>query len=314
MRVGQNPAKSIKHVARSQRVTVAVVTYIPFLHGFYTQSLEVLKACLDSLWQNTQIAYDLLIFDNASCADVRAYLSSVHQQGKIQYLIFSEKNIGKGGAWNFIFQAAPGEIIAYADSDISFASGWLTESLKILDSFPKTGMVTARPMRSPEKFYTHSLEWARQANDVTLESGTYIDWEDYRQHVLSIGTDETEAREWYKSRTDWRVTKDGASALIGAAHFQFSAKKSILQQFVPFNMNRPMGQVRLIDEQLNAAGYLRLCTTAAYVQHMGNRTTKNSQPPLHSFNGKTQKKLSNIPVVRKPLLWIYDRIFKLYNQ
>jgi hypothetical protein len=49
MRVGQNPAKSIKHVERPLRVTVAAVTYIPFLSGFYAQSLDVLKACLDSL-------------------------------------------------------------------------------------------------------------------------------------------------------------------------------------------------------------------------------------------------------------------------
>jgi len=314
MRVGQNPAKTTKKVPPPQRVTVALVTYIPFLSGFYAQSLDVLKTCLDSLWRSTQIDYDLLIFDNGSCAEVRAYLSSVHQQGKIHYLVYSEKNVGKGGAWNFIFQAAPGEIIAYADSDISFSPGWLAESLKILDTFPNAGMVTARPMRSPEEFYTHSLEWAHQVDDITLENGIFIDWGDYRQHVLSLGTDEVEAREWYDSRTDWRVTKDEVSALIGAAHFQFSAKKSVLQQFVPFNMDRPMGQVRMIDAQLNEAGFLRLCTTKAYVQHMGNRVAKDGQRAQEAHWIKSQKRLSNIPVVRKTLLWIYDWIFELYNQ
>lgn len=314
MRVGQNPAKSTKEVPQPRTVTVALVTYIPFLSGFYAQSLDILKACLDSLWQKTQIDYDLLVFDNASCAEVRAYLSSAHQQGKIQYLVFSEQNIGKGGAWNFIFQAAPGEIIAYADSDISFSPGWLAVSLKILDSFPNAGMVTARPMRSPEEFYTNSLEWARQAKDISLENGVFIDWEDYRQHVFSLGTNETEAREWYESRTDWRVTRDNISALISAAHFQFSAKKAVLQQFVPFNMDRPMGQVRMLDERLNDAGYLRLCTTTTYVQHMGNRITEDGQLAQKSRRTGSQKKLSNIPVVRRTLLWIYDRIFELYNQ
>ncbi len=313
MRVGQNPAKSTKKVPQPQTVTVALVTYIPFLSGFYAQSLEVLKACLDSLWQNTKIDYDLFVFDNASCTEVRAYLSSVHLQGKIQYLVFSEKNVGKGGAWNFIFQAAPGEIIAYADSDISFSPGWLAESLKILDSFPNAGMVTARPIRSPEKFYTNSLEWARQADDINLENGIFIDWEDYRQHVLSLGTGETEAREWYESRSDWRVTRDGVSALIGAAHFQFSAKKTVLQQFMPLAMDRPMGQVRMIDARLNEAGHLRLCTTTAYVRHMGNWITEDGQLAQKSRGTKSQKRLSNIPVVRRTLLWIYDRIFELYN-
>ena len=314
MRVGQNPAKSIKEIPHPQTVTVALVTYIPFLSGFYAQSLEVLKVCLKSLWQNTKIDYDLFVFDNASCTEVRAFLSSAHQQGKIQYLVFSEKNVGKGGAWNFIFEAAPGEIIAYADSDISFSPGWLAESLKILGAFPNAGMVTARPMRSPEEFYTHSLEWARLENGITLENGVFIDWEDYRQHVLSLGTGEAEARAWYESRTDWRVSKDGVSALIGAAHFQFSAKKSVLKQFVPFDMDRPMGQVRMIDARLNETGYLRLCTTTAYVHHMGNRIPEAGQLAQKSHRTESQKKLSNIPVVRRTLLWIYDRIFELYNQ
>ena len=74
MRTGQNPAKSIKHVAQPERVTVAVVTYIPFLSGYYTESLDVLKVCLDSLWHNTDMSYDLFVFDNASCSEVRDYL------------------------------------------------------------------------------------------------------------------------------------------------------------------------------------------------------------------------------------------------
>ena len=60
MRVGQNPAKFIDHVPKPARVTVALVTYIPFLSGYYGESLEVLKVCLESLWKNTGLPYDLL--------------------------------------------------------------------------------------------------------------------------------------------------------------------------------------------------------------------------------------------------------------
>ena len=49
MRLGQNPAKSIEHVPQPQPVTVAVVSYIPFLSGYYAEGLAVLKACLESL-------------------------------------------------------------------------------------------------------------------------------------------------------------------------------------------------------------------------------------------------------------------------
>lgn len=314
MRVGQNPAKSLKQTSQPSKVTVAVVTYIPFLSGYYAQSLEVLKACLNSIWQNTTHPYDLLVFDNASCADVRNFLSEVHQKKRIQYLVLSDKNMGKGGAWNFIFQAAPGEYIAYSDSDVHFSPGWLTDSLEILGTFPEAGMVTARPMRTPERLYTNTLEWARQTRDVTLESGKFIPWESYREHILSLGVSEEQGREWFESRSDWRLTRNGISAYVGAAHFQFTAGKSIIQKFLPFNMDRPMGQVRSLDKQVNEAGYLRLTTCKPLVKHMGNRLDGTmTQSTISQKRQSRGHRLADLPPIRKVLLWFYDAIFRLYR-
>lgn len=312
MRVGQNPAKSIERVPQPEKVTVAVVTYIPFLSGYYTESLKVLKACLGSIWEHTDVPHDLLVFDNASCPEVRAFLSNVHHQGRIQYLMLSDKNVGKGGAWNFIFQAAPGEYIAYTDSDVFFRPGWLPRSLEILEAYPNAGMVTARPMRTPEAFYSSTLKWARQTPDVVVENGKFIPWEVYREHVLSLGTSEEQAREWFDSRLDWRLTHQEVRAYVGAAHFQFTARKSVLQQFLPFDMDRPMGQVRSLDDQLNEAGYLRLTTCEPLVKHLGNRLgcishVIHDQPPPGN-----RKQFFDLPLIKKPLLWIYDAIFKLY--
>jgi len=47
MRKGQNPAKFVSTVARPERITAAVLTYIPFQSGYYAESLDVLGACLD---------------------------------------------------------------------------------------------------------------------------------------------------------------------------------------------------------------------------------------------------------------------------
>ncbi len=311
MRVGQNPAKSIDSVPQPQRVTVALVSYIPFLGGYYAQSLEVLKTCLGSLWEATRTAFDLLVFDNASCTEVRGYLQDAHFQGRIQYLVLSDKNVGKGGAWNFIFQAAPGEIIAYADSDILFRRGWLERSLEILAAFPQAGMVTARPMRTPEAFYTSTLEWVRQQADVQLEQGNFLPWETYLEHVLSLGTSEEQAREWFASRQDIRLTRQGVSAHVSAAHFQFTAPKSILAQFVPFDMDRPMGQVRSLDEQMNASGYLRLTTCDPLVKHLGNRIEAGSIQD--GVRPAPKLGFLHLPPVKKALLRIYDEIFRLYH-
>ena len=163
MRKGQNPAKFVKDVARPERITAALLNYIPFLSGFYADQLEVLKVCLDSIRESADLPYDLLVFDNASCEEARQYLLDEHQAGKIQFLILSEKNLGKGGAWNMILAGSPGEIIAYTDSDAYFYPGWLSRSVQLLETFPKVGMVTARPFRTKEEFYTSTLEWGKMA-------------------------------------------------------------------------------------------------------------------------------------------------------
>ena len=53
------------------------------------------KACLGSLHAHTTMPFDLLVFDNASCEEVREYLSAEHAAGRIRYLTLSEENLGK---------------------------------------------------------------------------------------------------------------------------------------------------------------------------------------------------------------------------
>lgn len=326
MRVGQNPAKAIDHVPQPANITVAIANYIPFLNGYYAQSLEVLKVCLKSLWENTDLPYNLLIFDNASCPPVREFLQEAHQSGRIQFLVLSDQNLGKGGAWNFIFGAAPGEYIAYADSDIYFYPGWLQRSLEILETFPRVGMVTARPLRTNETLFTSTLEWAIQESqqpnsDVRLEKGNFLEWQLYKEHTDSLGMDMEEARRHYDSTADWKITCRGVSALAGAVHFQFTARKSVLQSLLPFQMDRPMGQVRTLDARLNEAGFLRLQTCEPLVKHLGNRLVGSealaetrSRSPLRQSSHKFGKRLANLPPIRRSLLWLYDQIFRLYYE
>jgi hypothetical protein len=336
MRKGQNPAKFVKDVARPERITVALLNYIPFLSGFYTETLDVLKVCMESMRTDAGLPFDLMVFDNGSCPEVRDFLVKEKEEGRIQYLLLAEKNMGKGGAWNMMLAGAPGEIIAYTDSDVLFSPKWLARSVEILEAFPNAGMVTARPFRTPPEFIESTLQWARSTERATLEEGQFIPWETFLEFNLSLGQTEEENQKVYAETKDWKITfrpPEKASGLrersaaqskyivayAGASHWQFTAYKSTLQQFLPFDMDKPMGQVRQLDKRMNEAGLLRLMVSDPLAMNMSN-TLGYLRGELGKENNKVRSKkqeglarrVLELGLIKKMLLAVYNKIFSWY--
>jgi glycosyltransferase involved in cell wall biosynthesis len=316
MRKGQNPAKFVKEVARPERITVALLNYIPFLSGFYTETLDVLKVSLESMRRDPGLPFDLMVFDNGSCPAVRDFLVKEKEEGKIQYLVLSEKNMGKGGAWNVMLSGAPGEIIAYTDADVLFSPKWLSRSVEILETFPNVGMVTARPFRTPPEFIESTLQWARE--HAALEEGQFIPWETFLEFNLSLGQTEEENKKVYAETRDWKIVYKGVMAMAGASHWQFTAYKSTLQQFLPFDMDKPMGQVRQLDKRMNDAGLLRLMISDPLAMNLSNTLGYLRGELKERENVKRKKRTSwkrrvlEVGPVKRMLLALYNKIFNWY--
>ena len=317
MRKGQNPAKQLKTVAKPERITVAVLNHIPFLEGFYADMLKVLDLSLRTLREDAGLPFDLLVFDNGSCKQAREYLLAEFESGNIQQLILSDKNVGKGGAWNVMLQAAPGEIIAYSDNDILYQKNWLLESVKVLEAYPNVGMVTSRPFHSLPELYSSVVKWGEETPETHYKKGHFIEPEWMREFLLSLGRTEEEIQKDI-AEEDVKLSYKGVITYAGASHWQFLAWKKTLLEFLPIDLSKPLGQVLRLDEMVNQRGYLRLMTEKPYVMNLSNSLDLPNQvnvSPVLPNHGKCKKKrVFDIPIIKSPLMRIYHAIFKLYNE
>jgi glycosyltransferase involved in cell wall biosynthesis len=278
MRIGRNPTRKIERTQRHTEVTLATIVYIPFLSGYYAQSLDVLRLCLGSLRAHTDEPHELLVFDNGSCPEVRAFLADALQEGAIDYLLLSNENLGKAGAWNIVFEAAPGDVMAFCDSDIFFKPGWLTEHLRILKTFPDVGMITGLPIRQQVDVFTKTgLAKARTDPRISVENGDFISDEAMAAYCVGVNRDYEQYRAEIAGTHDIRLQLGDVRALLGACHFQFVAYKSVLKSLLPLSARLLLdgsavahGSESELDQRVEERALLRLSTETPYVHHLGN--------------------------------------------
>lgn len=272
-RIGTNPMKRHGRPWQPRPVTLVTAVHIPELAGYWAESFDVLKVCLESVFCTTPGPYELIVWDNASCEPVRQYLQQLHTAGRVQFLIRSQENVGKVGCWNTVFPGAPGEHIAWFDSDVLFSPGWLEESLRVLHAFPNVGMVTARPGRLPveidEDLNAAAAQFANSNHlGLQVQHGDLIPRGVLAEHFASIGV--AEESPGYPA-TDTRLTLGGVSAFAYASHFQFITRREVARKILPLPIGpHPLAGDRQWDICLNEHGFLRLATDQPFVRHLGN--------------------------------------------
>jgi glycosyltransferase involved in cell wall biosynthesis len=273
VRTGANPAKAGLPAYQPQRLGIATIVYIPSQEGYFQDSLEILKYMLASLRLATNQPFDLLVFDNGSCPEVVAALHSLYEQKQIDWLVLSQHNLGKAGAWNWIFAAMPNELVCYADSDVLFRPGWLEASLQVLEAFPQAGMVSAQPnfydvMKGEGTAHLELQKDGRYAFDDYWPAREIID-----EFCLGIGATQEIAEPFYQNPLPAVTNRElGVAAVIGASHMQFVIPRKVARQVVPLpaSMGLRRAETMSLDYKIDELGCLHLSTQEAYVFHMGN--------------------------------------------
>ena len=326
-RIGINPSRGRTSDYKPARLTAVVITHIPHLEGYFHDRLSVLRLSLSSLIAHTRLPYDLMVFDNGSCATVVEYLRSLNEQGVIQYLFLARQNIGKIGAFQIVFRAAPGELIAYSDDDILFYPDWLEATLRIIDTYPRAGMVSCFPVRNGSRYAIRAIERLADQKPpgiiITRERRIPDEWE--TDWALSTGREPQEHLNAQRHYAEYVLCKEGVETIATANHFQFVSPRSILIEALPGQWSgKLMGEMIEVDEAIDNAGYLRLSTTGRYTRHIGNVVNPELLAEAQSMHLDVQFKrvvhyskhrhwLARFPGVRRMMVGLYNRMFNLLN-
>jgi len=288
MRTGQNPSKSGIPAYEPKQLGIALLVYIPFMEGYFKHSLDILKFQIASLYENTEGQFDLLVFDNGSCPEVIDTLGDLNNDHFIEWLVLSQNNLGKVGAWNWIFGSMPNELICYADSDVFFRQGWLAASLEIIKAFPKVGMVSAQPT------FHDVLDGKGKAHlelheDQNFRNGKYHpENEIVKEYCLGIGADDDLSARFFNMDlpciTDLR---SNTNAVVGATHMQFIIPRELARELIPLPVSKGLhrAETTTLDRKIDQLGYLHLSTQENYVMHMGNTVNKKLLSEVQALDG-----------------------------
>jgi len=272
MRVGSNPQKQERKITLSTHHRVVIVVYIPNEEGFYKDSFEVFKMCLNSLVSTINSKAALTIVNNGSHKKVTDFLNGYLEEKKIDTLISHNTNIGKMDALIGAARGAREKYITLTDSDILFVKGWQEKVEEVFAIFPSVGSVSPIPVRTGLYAGTSSVLKQILFGKIKFKFISIPEnFINYNKFLESINWD-------LDSQDDknWPVIeKNGIRAIIGSAHQVLTVDRDILFKTTPSNPSfilvGNLSEHNYVDVPVDKANKLRLSTYNNYAFHMGNK-------------------------------------------
>mgnify|MGYP003988457095 CR=1 FL=1 len=280
-RLGRHPMKKGDglNTPKSKKLSITTIVHIPETTGYWENCLNVLDLCISSIYAHTPVEFDLYVFDNGSCSEVKEYLHDHQKNGQIQFLTFSKENVRKTGGLNFLLNQADGEYVAYLDSDAFVLPGWYEKSLEIIEEYDNVGQVTAIPLARNKSISDQELKALKENSEITISKGKDLIPEMYvKAHAESVGKDYDEyVYNRLNDREDVKLTKNKISAILGSVDFQFITSNSVINDVIRKKLS-DISELRgddiyipIWEKRLRDADYKMFSTEDYLVHHMGNK-------------------------------------------
>ncbi|KFF18257.1 glycosyltransferase family A protein [Flavobacterium hydatis] len=268
MRIGFNPHKDQVLPKSEYLHQVIIPVYIPNQEGYFKDSFEILKLCLNSLFCTVHKKTFITIINNGSDIVIAEYLDLLFKQDKIQEIIHTE-NIGK---LNAILKGLAGnniELVTISDSDVMFLPNWQVETSRVFTTVPDAGVVGIVPQFKMYEHYCGNVIFDNLFNK-KLKLIPVKNKEALIRFYDSIGWDRSYNQDYLKFNLGIEVKKD-LNVLVGSGHFVATYKKDIFGELISFISYKMGGDSeRYLDKLPLKKDYWRLTTQDNYAYHMGN--------------------------------------------
>ncbi len=282
MRIGFNPNKDRQTETGDFFHQVIIPVYIPNQEGYFRDSFQILKYCLESLLKTIHNKTFVTLVNNGSCVEVVDYLNELYHDGKIKEIIHST-NIGK---LNAILKGISGHdfsLITVSDCDVLFLNGWQKETYNLFENFSKTGAVCPTPSSRSLKNHTANI-WFDLFFSKSLFFSKVKNPEAMKAFAESVGNPDFYTKIYLEKYLT--VSNKNTKAVIGAGHFVTTYRKEVFEnsnlKYSDFMLGGT-SESKLLDIPVIKKGMWRLSTEDNFAYHLGNIKEKWMEETLNAL-------------------------------
>ena len=311
MRVGFNPHKDKVQPKSEFFHQVVIPVYIPNQEGYFKDSFEILKLCIESLLLTSHNKTYITIVNNGSYDEVTDYLNELFLKNRIQEII-QTSNVGKLNAVLKGFVGHDFKLITVSDADVLFLNNWQKATYLVFENFPKVGVVCPTPSSRSLRTYTSNIYWDSFFSK-KLQFSEVKNPEALKMFGSSVGN--VDFYNEFHLQKYLTISNNNEKAVVGAGHFVATYRGDIFDDIAVKYSNYKLGgnsEGIFLDIPVIKKGFWRLSTAENYAYHMGNvledwMHTKKATIQRDNFSGKVI--LSKKSNVSKFSVFIKSRLF-----
>jgi hypothetical protein len=265
-RLGTNPAKKYTEISKVHKLDVIIPVYIPNHEGYFRDSFEIFKLCLNSLHLSKSSPISITVVLNGCAKNVLEFSTIAAQQGRIDNLFVLKENIGKVNAILKAVAGSESELFLVTDADVLFLNGFDSVIFKFF-SDRRAGFLGLQPVYNKSTYFT-SLTRLMLTVNLRRIAPNEADMNEHARFHQSIGSEKVDL-----VNKIGVVNIGGVDCVLGTGHFCFATHRSTFENIPKLHTEYFISkgsERKYLDQPSFYTGLMRLSVRTSVALHMGN--------------------------------------------